>query len=873
MRADRLAVALAVGLVGPWSTTASAAALDGHGPRIAGDAGGDGAGVAVTFGDLTGDGIDELIVGADGCDLGAADGGCVAIFLGGTWPLPEHRSLSDADLLIVASHAGEALGTTLSAGGDLDGDGYGDLAVGAPGFDGAGPGAGRVGVFFGGPTLPPSPVELADADVLIVGGDEGGALGRCLDGRRDVDGDGFADLLMGVPGAHDLGGDAAGGVIVRFGGSAWPGDLTVDVDSSESVRGADADAGFGSACAAVADQNGDGVAELLIGAPWWAGAGGPLEGRVTLVDGAGVQMGAGVDAVRLSSWAGGSPLALLGTSVGDPGDLDGDGHGDIVFAAHGADPLGVATGEVYVWFHDGAAAWGLDIDPALAPWVLSGEAAGGWAGATLGTGGDVDGDGLDDLLVAATRLDAAGIDGGRVYHHSGGSGPVTLDSAGAWWDGAAGQAIADALAIGDATGTGWPLLALGVVRGGDGLVPEGEVVLVWPPDPDGDGFCGDAVCEAGLAPDDCDPLDAASYPGAPETPHDGVDQDCDGVDLLDADGDGFDGPPGDGPDCDDEDAAVYPGAQEITCDGIDQDCDGLDPSDGDGDGFDAAACGGVDCDDTVASIHPGAPEIADGVDQDCDGRLDEGTQRADDDGDGFCEAADACSDGSLAGDCDDDDVSVHPGADEVVNQVDDDCDGEVDEGTVVSDDDGDGVDELAGDCDDGDASVYPGADEVAGNGVDDDCDGWIDERPPAPGEDADGDGYCPSDVPCPDGTPIGDCDDDDSAVHPGAAEVPYDGVDQDCDGADLVDVDGDGYASEAVGGADCDDTRVDVHPGRVDLGDGVDQDCDGLVDEDAATFDDDGGGGCQCTSGRGGSAPGISLFVLLTTLALARRRT
>ncbi len=873
MRLDLRVAALAVGLVGLWPGAARPLDLEGHGPRIAGELGGDGAGVAVTFGDLTGDGVDELVVGADGCGLGAADGGCVAVFLGGTWPLPERRSLSDADLLVVTAFPGESLGAAVSAGGDLDGDGYGDLVVSAPDYDGAGVAVGRIGVFFGGPTLPPSPVDLTDADVLIWGEDDGGALGRCVDGRRDVDGDGFADLVMGVPGALDLGGDATGGVILWHGASTWPGHLTLEVDGNWSVRGALAGAGFGATCAAVADQNGDGYAELLVGAPWWSGAGGPLEGRALLLDGGAVQVASAADDVRLSSWAGGSALAMLGAAVADPGDLDGDGRGDLVFAAHGADPLGVATGEVYAWFHDGVAAWGVDGDPALAPWVLTGEEAGGWAGATLGTGGDVDGDGSADLLVAATHLDAGGIDGGRVYLLGGGAGPTSLDSADAWWDGTTGQAIADSLAIGDATGSGWPLLALGMVRGGVGLVPEGEVVLVWPLDPDGDGFCEAATCEAGLAPDDCDPLDAAAYPGAAEIPHDGVDQDCDGADLVDADGDGFDGHLSGGTDCDDEDAAVYPSATEITCDGVDQDCDGLDPSDGDGDGFDASACGGDDCDDADATIHPGAPETADGMDQDCDGWLDEGTDLADDDGDGFCEAVDSCSDGALPGDCDDTDASVHPDADEAVNQTDDDCDGEVDEGTVVSDDDGDGVDELAGDCDDGDATVHPGADEIADNGVDDDCDGWIDERPPSPGEDADGDGFCPSDVPCPDGTPIGDCDDADSAVHPGAAEIPYDGVDQDCDGADLVDQDGDGYVAEVVGGSDCDDERVDVHPGRLDLADGVDQDCDGLVDEDAAAFDDSAGGGCQCTTGRRGSAPGLALFGSLLALVLARRRS
>ncbi len=133
-------------------------------------------------------------------------------------------------------------------------------------------------------------------------------------------------------------------------------------------------------------------------------------------------------------------------------------------------------------------------------------------------------------------------------------------------------------------------------------------------------------------------------------------------------------------------------------------------SDDDGDGWSVRD---GDCDDADPTAHPGAAEVwYDGVDEACDG------------GDDFDQDADGYD---VDLDCDDTDAGVHPGVDERENGVDDDCDGAVDEGTGVSDDDGDGYTEAEGDCDDADASRSPGASEVCDGAVDEDCDGAVDE--------------------------------------------------------------------------------------------------------------------------------------------------
>ena len=397
---------------------------------------------------------------------------------------------------------------------------------------------------------------------------------------------------------------------------------------------------------------------------------------------------------------------------------------------------------------------------------------------------------------------------------------------------------------------------------------------------------------------------------------------------CDEDGDGYDatGACG-GTDCDDTDASVNPGATE-ECDGIDNDCDGtvdeddaVDAStwyaDTDTDGYGDASSSDIacdqpsgyvadntDCDDTVATTYPGATEYCDGADNDCDGAIDEddavdvSTWYADTDTDGYGDASSSDIDcdqpsGYVADntDCDDTVATTYPGADEYCNGVDDDCDGTIDEDTAVdaavwyADADTDGYGDAAvtdtecsqpsgyvadnTDCDDTVATTYPGADEYC-NGVDDDCDGTIDEDSALDVltwyRDADTDGYgdaSSSDEEC--DQPSGyvadntDCDDTDADTYPGAPEVPYDGIDQDCDGADECDTDDDGYDADACGGDDCDDEDEEINPGADETWyDGIDGDCDELSDYDSDIdgFDSASYGGDDCDDADADTYPG-----------------
>jgi MYXO-CTERM domain-containing protein len=410
-----------------------------------------------------------------------------------------------------------------------------------------------------------------------------------------------------------------------------------------------------------------------------------------------------------------------------------------------------------------------------------------------------------------------------------------------------------------------------------------------------DGYISDST--------DCDDTNADVNPGEEEIAYDGLDNDCEDGDLTDVDGDGEDAEAAGGGDCDDTDTETSSSGTE-TADGADDDCDdivdeGTEYYDDDGDGYTEY---GGDCDDTSADVEPDADEDCDGVDQDCDDIVDEGTDCFDDDEDGYTEeegdcndadpdanpgevedyengvdddcngqvdngAYDADGDGYLpeSGDCEEDDASAYPGAPEEADGVDDDCDGIVDEGTDTVDDDGDSVSDADGDCDDTAPGTYPGAPEEA-DGVDNDCDDIVDEG--TPNYDDDGDGFSESG---------GDCDDSDATVHPGAEEQP-DSEDDDCDDAvdeGVSDADEDGWS---VGDGDCDDNDGWVNPDTEEFCDGVDNDCDGQVDEtDCVDLDasglETGKGGCSCASATGGAPTGLALLPLLGLVGWRRRRT
>ncbi len=342
------------------------------------------------LGDVNGDGFPDVAVGAYQTRVTAACGGGTAtlpgvgrvyVFFGG----PRDRMDAIPDVVLTGEtrqdagdpaspcRDGDEFGFQIAGAGDVNGDGYDDLAVGARGFDASvsppsGLNTGRAYVFFGGPWLIGLGAERAD--IVLTGVSPGDEYGAAVAGAGDTDGDGFADLLVGAP-LRDLGGIDSGSVSWYFGPE--PGGSSSPIEISGNAAGDN----FGATLASAGDLNGDGLSDVVVGAylagPDDNGAASYFLGTVSRTV---ARVGTIFGQTDLSEP--GDPLDgdWFGRSLGGVGDVDGNGVDDSVVGAprHDAcldNPLFCDdAGRAYVIFGPTITDRGVASNPA--DWLLTG---------------------------------------------------------------------------------------------------------------------------------------------------------------------------------------------------------------------------------------------------------------------------------------------------------------------------------------------------------------------------------------------------------------------------------------------------------------------------------------------------------------------
>ncbi|MCB9791727.1 MAG: FG-GAP repeat protein [Alphaproteobacteria bacterium] len=353
---------------------------------------------SVTGGDVDGDGLDDLLIGAVGDDGAASDAGAVMLVLGADLASAPLDDLTAWELR--GDEAQERLGSTLDLG-DLDGDGYADAVVGEPLADAPGRESGEVYLFTGLRSAS-GVVSGSDAQAVLQGGGRGGLFGASVAIISDLDGDGLSELAVGAPEIDD-GGTDAGGVAIWYGGGISSGYRT---EADLLILG-DTNSGFlGREPVSAADVDGDGLADLVVGSEAWGSV--SLPGTLHLLLGADLS-GSSVSVsqawARIEDSEANAALGLYGSGPA-LADADGDGRAELMAGAGGA-------GRVMLWSADTLAAGG-DLSEADALILITAEDEGDRFGRSA-IAADVDGDGDAELVTAASRSGVRADQGGGVY--------------------------------------------------------------------------------------------------------------------------------------------------------------------------------------------------------------------------------------------------------------------------------------------------------------------------------------------------------------------------------------------------------------------------------------------------------------------------
>jgi FG-GAP-like repeat/FG-GAP repeat len=581
-------------------------------------------------GDVDGDGYADVLVGAVGFDGVATDSGRAQLYLGAAagltttaaWTAESDQSYSN-------------FGASVASAGDVNGDGYPDVLVGSANYDASATNEGRAFLYLGSATGPAS-----TAAWTAESGQVGALLGWSVGSAGDVNADGFSDVIVGAHG-YDNGEFDEGRAYVFLGSAAG-----LETTAAWTAESDQAIASFGLSVASAGDVDADGYDDVLVGA-YGYDSGELDEGRAYLFLGA----PAGVDSAPAWTADSNHASAYFGYDVAGAGDVDADGYDDVLVGAYGYDGGETDEGRAYLFL--GSAA-GLEPTPA---WTAESDQASAYFSYALASAGDVDADGHSDVVVGAFTYDDGETDEGQAYLFRGTPDGLEADPV---WTAASDQSSAyfglSVAGAGDVDGDGFGEILVGAPYYDGGSTDKGRAYLYRCSDADADTLCDltdpcvdpdtDGLCDdVDLCPLDADPTNA-------DLDLDGAGDACDP--CVDIDADGLCAPADLCPDDPD------PSNTDLDLDGIGDACDPCIDPDADGVCDPADLCPGVPDPTNADDDLDGIGDACDGcVDVDADGLCagsdlcpdDTDPTNADLDLDGIGDACDACVDADLDGLC------------------------------------------------------------------------------------------------------------------------------------------------------------------------------------------------------------------------------